>query len=65
VGKETRMREVDWYNLLSDVLKGKLRISNSFDSAILFMLARRVTMQRQRLNGNQLLLVQNILRPYM
>ena len=65
MGKETLMREVDWYNLLSDVLKGKLRISNSFDSAILFMLARRVTMQRQRLNGNQLLLVQNILRPYM
>lgn len=65
MGKETLMREVDWYNLLSDVLKGKLRISNSFDSAILCMLARRVTVQRQRLNGNQLLLVQNILRPYM
>ncbi len=65
MGKETLMREVDWYNLLSDVLKGKLHISNSFDSAILFMLARRVTMQRQRLNGKQLLLVQNILRPYM
>lgn len=65
MGKETLMREVDWYNLLSDVLKGKLRISNSFDSAILFMLARRVTMRRQRLNENQLLLVQNILRSYM
>jgi len=65
VGKETLMREADWYNLLSDVLKGKLRISNSFDSAILFMLARRVTVRRQRLNENQLLLVQNILRPYM
>ena len=65
MGKETLMREADWYNLLSDVLKGKLRISNSFDSAILFMLARRVTMRRQRLNENQLLLVQNILRPYM
>jgi len=65
VGKETLMREADWYNLLSDVLKGKLRISNSFDLAVLLMLARRVTVQRQRLNGNQLLLVQNILRPYM
>ena len=65
MGKETLMREADWYNLLSDVLKGKLRISNSFDSAILFMLARRVTVRRQRLNENQLLLVQNILRPYM
>ena len=65
MGKETLMREADWYNLLSDVLKGKLRISNSFDLAVLLMLARRVTVQRQRLNGNQLLLVQNILRPYM
>jgi len=65
VGKETLMREADWYNLLSDVLKGKLRISNSFDLAVLLMLARRVTVQRQRLNGDQLLLVQNILRPYM
>jgi len=63
--REGTMRETDWYNLLDAVMKGKLRISNSFDSAILFMLARRVTMRRQRLNENQLLLVQNILRPYM
>lgn len=65
MGKETLMREVDWYNLLDAVMKGKLRISNSFDLAVLLTLARRVTVQRQRLNGNQLLLVQNILRPYI
>ncbi|HUM43802.1 MAG TPA: hypothetical protein PKI14_12715 [Fervidobacterium sp.] len=63
--REGTMRETDWYNLLDAVMKGKLRISNSFDLAVLLTLARRVTVQRQRLNGNQLLLVQNILRPYM
>lgn len=62
---EGTMREMDWYNLLDAVMKGKLHISNSFDLAILRMLARRVTVQRQRLNANQLLLVQNVLRPYI
>ncbi len=63
--REGTMREMDWYNLLDAVMKGKLRISNSFDLAVLLVLARRVIVQRQRLNGNQLLLVQNILRPYI